>query len=418
MNSLTRRIPAAITALVLVCTFGSLTFAQAQGVVTAELQHDVTLERNADDASTCNSSQTLTETFASGARWELCWHVAADTGLEIHRLGYAAPGDSLRQVAGRLSLAQLTLKYDIDALAQEALSATPGARLQPLPLSADACPDTAEQLSTPDGTSQLCRSQHDLNALTHTRERFTTRRNAVRLFADFQWQQLLLRQWFELTEDGNITMELLVGGSWNRATADSAFGSAPVPNASNENLYAATALLQTTWRLDIDLHDSPEDDRVEEFNFALNSSSSARRAMTITPLETETATSVQPEHFRGWRISDTQGGYYLDPQAAGYRWPLSQDWRQFDLHVSRARDCERLASRNRHVDAACADDLDSITNNESLAGADPVLWYSVVRRIAPTSSDFPALGLRRFRVTLIPFDWTSDSPFATELREP
>jgi len=168
--------------------------------------------------------------------------------------------------------------------------------------------------------------------------------------------------------------------------------------------------------------------------------------MSARPLLVESFRQVNRERFRGWRISDVSSGagYYLDPLDSAQSWTdRTRDWSRFDLALTRANACERLADANpgtltspghSHdmttgatdasgaagtIDATdtdtaadgCGTSLDEFVNGESLNDAPEVIWFSRTRNWLPRPEDRPFISSVRIGMELLPFDWTTSSPF-------
>ena len=136
----------------------------------------------------------------------------------------------------------------------------------------------------------------------------------------------------------------------------------------------------------------------------------------------ESFNRVHRTRFRGWLIRDaelsasasgkTRMGYYIDPQSSGFEFiSRKNNWTLFDLAVTRAHQCEQLASGNTSKNPDCWDSLDQFVSGEPLDNHDSVVWFSLARQFIPKFEDYPVISTREARFKLIPFDWSASTPF-------
>lgn len=354
--------------------------------------------------------------FDSGATWELCWHIDPQAGLVISRVFFAAPSEHPRQILDAASIGQILFKYDEDPRETQLLSEYGLGGPQTLLSDGLRC-ENGELLSGINN-QQICQRVRYLNPLTKVRRSQTKPRHEMTLHA---WSQIgthLFQQLWRFSEDGEITPSVIFSGQISRYTSDAGYGI----RIDDTNRYASSATLLVNWRLDFNVNGTPANDRVDEIEFRLADTETTARAINISNIENEVMRTTERESFRGWRISDADQpsgdginrvGYYLDPQGAGYRY-LSQNhqWSEFDFFVTRRHPCERHSSGNHLVYKECNDGLDTFVDNESLADADIVVWYSVSRHFIPRLEDYPAIAATELGFALIPFDWSSYSMFS------
>ena len=94
------------------------------------------------------------------------------------------------------------------------------------------------------------------------------------------------------------------------------------------------------------------------------------------------------------------------------------NWAQFDIAVTRYKECERHALFNKAIVYAsqadspdCGDNLDDFVDGETMQDAQPVIWYSQTRSFRPSQEDWPVISNIHLSFNLMPFDWTASSPF-------
>ncbi|MEE9335829.1 MAG: hypothetical protein V3U65_17185 [Granulosicoccaceae bacterium] len=332
----------------------------------------------------------INHTFASGANWRICADVNNEHGLSLTDMHYFAPGDSSRQVLQALHLAQILMMHhdrsDVDLLLGQS------SQHSLVPLNSKTCDGT---LHIQSDTQTLCSIIRPLPVLAKYGTRRALQGGAIDVFAVSAHESLIWRSNVRLTEDGRIIPSVSMSGL-RRNSKTSTDGS---------------ATLQTSWRMAFALNGDGTDDRVEQLDFPLNRNAGNRRAMQIKPITTESFALVARDDFRGWRVLDETGsGYYLDPQNSGYQMASSTfNWAKFDLAITAFKNCEQLAADNQA--ASCEGTLDAYLSGETLSGRAPVLWYSQSRIYRPRTEDNPVITSLHTNFELLPFDWTSSSPF-------
>lgn len=368
--------------------------------------------------SMCNDELELRHSFSSGAAWSLCASASDIHGLTVSSVHYRAPGDTSRAVLDTVHLGQLLLHYHD--------SPTADAQIRPTVQSPDASRDAngpssattvaftdltcgGERLGAPDQPDTLCAVVKDNRTLAKYAQRPSLHSQSWELASAFARDALIWTVAITFTEDGQIQPAVRVSGRTSRTSDDDRF-STPGP-AALPALTRATVL--STWRMVFNL-DTDAADRVEQFDFPLDTSRGNRRPMQVTAVNTESLQNIDRENFRGWRVVDASGaGYYLDPANSGFSYTSqSLNWAQFDMAFTRLDACERHALLNTSSpDTPCGTSLDDFVNGESLENGTPVLWYSQMRNLNLTLEDWPVISELTLSFDLLPFDWTGSSPF-------
>lgn len=355
--------------------------------------------------------------FASGANWELCWHIDPQSGLVITDVYFGGPDEAPRQLLDRASIGQIYFRYDEDTdgsylLTDSGLGATIS--------SADtgSCGGYGELVAG--NNVVICQRLRDLNHLTKVRRTKALRRHEVSLHAKSRIGSHTYEQIWRFSEDGELSPEVLFSGSISRYTNDEQYGA----RVNDSDLYASSAAILVNWRLDFNINGTAHNDQVDEIEFL--PFEVGKRVISVSALKSESSRTVNSENFRGWRISDasvssgddpgstarTRIGYYLDPQVAGYRYSLtSVPWTAFDFFVTKNKACEKFAADNASLNSACGDNLGEFSNAESLVNKDIVTWFSVSRNFTPRLEDYPHITTRSIGFKIIPFDWSAYSPF-------
>lgn len=405
---------------------------------------------HADDCLEDPAQTPYNIAFDSGARWELCWSIDEATGLNLHQVGYGAPGHETVRVLDSASLAQLAVHYHEDNNALPLIPAPGLGGAHHLNDHRSSCA-TENRVYNSRG-ELLCHVVANINTLTSTRRQHALRRHSATLSATSLINHRWVKQAWHLTEDGEIEPFVAVGGKINRLTYQTTFGA----DIGQGRRQGSTADVVTVWRLNFAINNTRSDDIIETFEFypsafitdetnnntLINATddstngvaditgephSDITRDMRVHRIRTETAQFVNRQRFKGWRVRDGERlasnqpeqtiGYYLDPQTAGFvNRPLNDASLAADLVITRTRDCERIAYRNRTLNKDCADGLRDYLNNEPLDGQGISLWYSLTRSLKPTANDYPFWPLVTAQFKLVPFDWTDQSPFTPQPR--
>lgn len=372
--------------------------------------------------SDCGADQyPLEHAFSSGAAWSVCLWIEEAHGLSIGSVSYRAPGDSLRPVLAEAHLAQVLMHYHD--------SREPVAQIDPgLPL-----PDSTEasdilefndnscqgnRLNVSGHQAGVCSRVRDNRILAKYAQRPSIQSEKLEISSAFQRDTLTWTSSFSFTEDGQILPALSLSGRASQSGQNPDFAQT-IP-AATPPLTRATLL--ATWRMVFDL-DTPDTDRVEQFDFPLDTDGNNRRPMQVSNLSREALLQVNRGNFRGWRIIDTSGaGYYLDPANSGFSYrSLDLNWAQSDGAITAYHPCERHALLNTgklrpedpdsNTIPGCGSSLDDFVDGEALQGVQPALWYSLSRTLDPRIEDWPVLRDISVQFNLTPFDWTAASPF-------
>ncbi len=369
---------------------------------------------------------SFTHEFESGARWEFCLSFDTHNGLVINNLSYGAPNEPLLEVLREASLGQILFKYDEDIEGSHVLSDNAIGTTDLLQAGPGFC-DNGDLLSVPGPTtdSNICRRQRELNTMIQMRNVTPLPRHEMSLHSWSQVGTFIYQSIWRFSEDGEITPALHLQGRLSRFTADRRYGT---PVAGNERL-ASNATVVANWRLDFNIGGDTSPDVIEEIEFpGLAGVDALRRPLVSREVTNESFRRVDRDLFRGWLIRDSQIsaiengttriGYYLDPQTSGYSYQSRRyNWPSFDVAVTRANHCERLASFNTGRADGCAISLDFYTNGEVLSNQDSVVWFSLARHLVPRSEDSPAIGSLAAEFKMIPFDWSRYTPFNPPIDE-
>jgi len=368
----------------------------------------------------------LQHTFDSGAQWTLCWHIDEQFGLTLSNLAYATPQNPPREIFAELHLAGILLHYDDTAQASELLSEYGMAGSNQLPLSALNC--LGDIISDTESQPQLCLSLSYKNTLTRYASADILPRRKLSLIFPTKIGSLIWTHTIELTEDGVIEPAISLSGRINRFDYNVESSNSSSANEVRTGRFASSATILGVWRMDANIDGTPDNDVIEQIQFDPDGSLGVRRRISVEPITTASFHQVAASRFRGWRVRDTdlsaadggskltRVGYFLDPQSVNYRYTSQRlNWARHDFFVTENSTCEKLVNGNRQRYPHCANTLDEFISNAGSASVrDPVMWFSLSSRFVPNSGDWPVISTRRSSFKLIPFDWSAQSPFASQ----
>lgn len=357
----------------------------------------------------CGEALELTQSFSSGATWQLCADVSKQHGVEVSSVHYRAPGDTSRSVLLRAHAAQILMHYHDESDPRPQLGNSDTGRL--LPMTSQNCSGTI--MSDSSGQPTLCSQVQGSGILAKFAQTPAIQGQQWVLTAALQREGLTWATSITFAEDGQITPAVSLSGRGKSVNSAN-----PISEESAQTLASATVL--NTWRLVFNLDDG-NFDQIHQFDFVLEEQMGNQRPMQVTTMPAETFTRVNREQFRGWLVSDPSGtGFYLDPSNSGFGYAGGPyNWANFDVALTRYNECEQHALNNQAQSSAasntspsaCGATLDDFMNNEDLQGAHPVLWFSQSRSLTPSAEHWPAINNLHQSFTLLPYEWTTASPF-------
>jgi len=209
------------------------------------------------NAGTCPVGHSLSKTFSSGAKWDMCWEARAEEGIVLSEVYYKPAGNTRRRVLGEAGLSQIHTEYD-DGSADQFLvtgSGLGGSNLQTL--NASICEG---QLHQDSGRNVLC-SVTKASGYIY-RYRNSTRRQGSQFdiysISTAGSREFIVRWTF--LENGTIEPAIGLTGKFIKTTSDSKAGW-PV---TSQNKIATSFVDHYFWRLDFDLANDSDNDIVEQ----------------------------------------------------------------------------------------------------------------------------------------------------------
>jgi primary-amine oxidase len=359
----------------------------------------------------CSAANLVDVTLSTGARWEMCWETRMQEGIVLHDITYTAPGQPARMVLAQANLAQLHVPYDDNGARFHDLSdyGLGGNNLDDL--TQEDCPNGT--LIRDGSKDVLCRQakpagyQYKYSATQRQGEML----NLFSVSHVGQYNYVVEMHFFD---NGAIEFGVGATGRLQRLGTNPTYGW-PL-NAGNTS-YGISHMHNYYWRLDFDINGTPNDDQVEEIEFA---ASGARDLFAIarTSLTSEAARAVSPTTFRSWRVRDTVANnadghaisYQLEAEPAHlFHGPSYEPFTQNELYVTVNRTCEKFASHNPTT-GGCAADVSAFVNGESLNAADLVVWYGLSFHHLARDEDQNYMTPHWSSFKIVPRDWSATNP--------
>ena len=359
----------------------------------------------------CSAANLIDVTLSTGGRWQMCWETRALEGIVLHDITYTAPGQPTRMVLAQANLAQIHVPYDDNGARFHDLSdyGLGGGNLNDL-TPAD-CPNGT---LVRDGTKDVLCQQ--IQSTGYALKYYTTQQqgSALNLFSVSHIGMYNYVSELRFHDNGSIEFGVGATGQLQRISSDPIYGW-PLNNGSTT--YGVAHLHNYYWRLDFDLNGTPNNDQVDQIEFAANALQD-QFTLGVTPLTIEAARAVSPVTFRSWRIKDTAANnsdghaisYHLEAEPAHlFRGPSYEPFTQNEFYVTVNKTCEKYASHNP-TGTGCGNNVAAFVNGESLTGADLVVWYGMTFHHLPRDEDQAFMSPHWSSFTIVPRDWSATNP--------
>ncbi|MCB0081842.1 MAG: PKD domain-containing protein, partial [Caldilineaceae bacterium] len=363
----------------------------------------------------CSAPYLVTQSFANGARWQLCWEQRNLDGILLRKVYFTPPGGIQTQVLAMASISQVHVPYDDNSARFHDITDDGFGNENLNDLTPAECPGGA---LLRDGSKDVICQQIQLRGHATKGLGVQEQGEWLSLFSVSTSGEYNYIPVWRFLDDGSIEMIMGATGKLQRFTTSNSFG---WPVRADGTL-GTSHIHNYYWRLDFDLGEKAEDDLVEEFNYALEAGAAApRRVLGVTPLTTESGRSIARQSMRSWRIRDgmlTNGqgraiSYQLEPMTVNHRdvGPANEPWTANDFYVTKFNACEKYVSHNPQING-CGNNLADFVNGESLTDADLVLWYGVTFHHIPRDEDEPYMEAHWDGFRIAPRDWTAANPLA------
>jgi len=245
-------------------------------------------------AQHCSDDYSIDKTFASGARWDMCWTHDDNHGIRYHHIYYTPKGGVRRMVLVDAAISQIHVPYDNNGARYHDVSDYGlGGRYLPGMSNAE-CPDGKLHLY---GTKKVVCSQVKKQENAYRFGSNAASQDVLKVFSISKvGAYVYIPQWL-FFEDGKIEPSLIATGSLQNYTSSDQYGW-----LLDEGKIGLSHIHNYFWRLDFDLGGTAKDDIVQEINYDVDS---GKRVRSFTPLTAESARSVSPTKQRSWMVSDT-----------------------------------------------------------------------------------------------------------------
>lgn len=340
----------------------------------------------------CAGQSRISETFANGATWDMCWESRIRENLVLSDVYYTPPNGTPKRVLGSARLSQLHVAYDDSDVTYNDVTQYGLGGGYIAELSENDCP--YGDILTVQTRPAICRwrSKGNDNYRTPTR---SVSAESLTLFSVSQVGAYAYIVTWKFYADGAIEPQIGATGALQRNSDNTELPFGRVL-ADDSNTLWLSHTHNYYWRLDFDLGDSATDDAVTESTTSLMAN--GQRKTTVHRFTEEQARLIDPERPVAWEIwenlqGDTPGaddvGYRIEPVHAGHRLirETNEPYTAFDFFTTVVNECERFASQNARFNPDCLNHVSQYANGESLVGADITLWYRVSFHHVPRNED-------------------------------
>lgn len=357
----------------------------------------------------CPNRDPIVQSFASGAKWELCWEARAHEGIVLSEIHYTTAGGTRRKVLQSAAVAQIFAVLDDGSARLHQVTDVGLGGEQLGALNSIECPQTLHQHNS---KNVLCSQELERGYLYKfhhlTAQAYKLQLHSVSIIGE----QAYVIQW-SFFDDGIIEPAIGYSGQLAKIGSDGRYGW-PL---DRDNSIGVGQLTTAYWRLDFDLGGNGANDVVEEME-AVATDDRYRKELNITSIVTETGRTVNPDTKRSWRVRDGEIvnadgqpiSYQLEPLhiAHNHIAPDSEPWTVDDIYFTVEAACEQFVSHNP-IAGHCGDNVTDFVNGETLSSADLILWYGITSHHLPRDEDEPYRNIHWDSFQLVPRDWTAVS---------
>ena len=359
--------------------------------------------------SSCPTGNTISENFASGAAWDMCWEVRNEEGLVLSDIHYKAAGKTRRRVIGEASLSQIYTEYDDGSDSQYLVTdfGLGGSRLQTI--TTGMCEDG--QLRSDAGRNVLCEITRANGYIYRYQDNERMQGNKLELFSisKINSREFIVR--WSFLENGTIETGVGLTGQFTKTTSDSAAGW----QVTAQNKIATSFVDHYFWRLDFDIASDNGNDILEQIE-SIPSADRLTKTKQTQIVSTESAASFNPEDKKFWRVLD-QAETNSANQSISYEMVMlnyaqqnkgnsSFPWLKNDMYFTQYNACERFAVKNP-TNNNCGANVSEFVNAQNINAKDIVVWYRLAHHTLPRDEDFVPAAVQWSNFVLLPRDWTS-----------
>ena len=363
-------------------------------------------------AQHCSDNYSIDQTFANGARWDMCWTHDDNHGIRYHHVYYTPKGGTRRMVLVDAAISQIHVPYDDNGARYHDVSDYGlGGRYMPGMSNAECPSGKLHRYGTKNVVCTQVKKQTNAYRFGST----AASQDVLKVFSiSSVGAYIYIPQWL-FFDDGSMEPTVTATGSLERYTRSDQHGW-----LLDQGKIGLSHIHNYFWRLDFDLGGTAKDDIVQEINYSV---SSGKRVRSVTPFTSEVARSVSPTQQRSWMVSDRvlknskyhAMGYELKIGSAGHReiGPAYESFTANDFYVTKAKSCEQIASHNRRINICSTDSLDKFANGESLTNQDLIVWVGLSFYHMPRAEDYPRMDVHSNSFKITPRDWHAKNPLKT-----
>jgi len=364
----------------------------------------------AKDATKPASSLRVNGRQVSWEGWEFAWSIHPRNGLVLEDVHYA--GRSVLKYAG---MAEIFVPYNRGSPRPEDFGDGIGKRLIELLPGKDCVPTAAGTCLAYNARGKaegrrVVMMHEEATGLSYLGDLGRAYGKALVLWCAYDLDGYRYISRWHFREDGQLTPEIgLTGPLQHTGRGESSpFGSL----VGKGRLFAPSHVHNVYYCLDFDI-DGADGNVVEELNYRQDKPGSRSGKHSWTRLTKETSRPLSAENFRSWRVVNPKSknslglprSYELVPSGGAYRGAATERFARADLWVTRHNPKEHPNDR-RPLSAFLAGYL----NDESIDGANVVLWYALHLHHLPRTEDWPGMRVEWASFTLRPRDFLDASP--------
>ena len=360
------------------------------------------------DAEACQLGHSLSKTFSSGARWDMCWEVRPEEGIILTEIYYKPAGNHpSRRILGTAGISQIQTEYD-DGSASEFLvtdAGLGGSNLQTL--SSELCDG---QLHKDSGRNVLCSLTKPSGYI------YRYKRGIRRMGSKFEVfgissagsREYILRWTF--LENGTIEPAIGLTGLFTKTTTNAGAGW----KVTAQNKIASSFVDHYFWRLDFDIAGNSGNDIIEQIKSVPSANRQTKTKQTQT-VSSELAATFTPAEKKFWRIRDqsvkNSSGKSISYEMVMLNYGMqnkgnsNSPWLKSDVYITQYKACERFAVNNPASN--CGTNVSEFVDGQNTNAKDIVVWYRLSHHTLPRDEDFSPAAPQWSSFILLPRDWTS-----------
>lgn len=366
-------------------------------------------------APNCSGDALISETFANGARWEMCWESRIRENLVLSDAYYTPPNGTAKKILSSARLSQLHVAYDDSDVTYNDVTQYGLGGGYLVELSATDCP--SGDLLTVQTRPAICKWRSKGNDNYRTASRSVSA-ESLTLFSVSQVGAYAYIVTWKFFSDGAIEPEIGATGALQRSSDNLELPFGRVLQGDDDTLWLSHTH-NYYWRLDFDLGESATDDVVTESRTQLTDN--GQRQTTVERFITEQSRVISTDYPVSWEIWDKlkseqpgadDTGYRIEPIRYGHRLVRAdtEPYTAFDFFVTVANECERFASQNARFNPDCLNEVAQFANGESTVDADIALWHRVSFHHVPRSEDQRHMHTHWDSFTIEPINLHASTP--------